>query len=265
MFPVRETDFALYLQHLSDTVGSKSTVEKAVSAVGWVQQLSGYPTLAESPFVRIVFDGLQRNLAKPKVRKEPVTTDMLSALVASFGMAPSLTDVRLVTACLLEFSAFLRYDEIVKLRCCDFTFRSQSTSIHILSCKTDQFRQGDSVLVARTGSPTCPVAILERYYSLAALPKQSKLRLFRGIVATMGSAFTLKACSVILELFLNKLAELGFDPKQFGLHSLRSGGATAAANSGVSDRLFKRHGRWRSESATDGYVNDSVSALMSVS
>ena len=69
MFPVRETDFALYLQHLSDTVGSKSTVEKAVNAVGWVHQLSGYPTLAESPFVRIVLDGLQRNLAKPQVCK----------------------------------------------------------------------------------------------------------------------------------------------------------------------------------------------------
>ena len=81
----------------------------------------------------------------------------------------------------------------------------------------------------------------------------------------MGSAFTLKACSVILELFLNRLAELGFDPKQFGLHSLRSGGAIAAANSGVPDRLFKRHGRWRSESAENGYVKDSVSALMSVS
>ena len=31
------------------------------------------------------------------------------------------------------------------------------------------------------------------------------------------------------------------------------------------DRLFKRHGRWRSESAKDGYVKDSIPALMSVS
>ena len=30
-------------------------------------------------------------------------------------------------------------------------------------------------------------------------------------------------------------------------------------------RLFKRHGRWRSETAKDGYVKDSMSALMSVS
>ena len=44
------------------------------------------------------------------------------------------------------------------------------------------------------------------------------------------------------------------DPKQFGMHSLRAGGATAAANAGVLDRLFKRHGHWRSETAKDGYI-----------
>ena len=63
------------------------------------------------------------------------------------------------------------------------------------------------------------------------------------------------------ELLLGKLSQLGFDVKQFGLHSLRAGGATAAANAGVADRLFKRHGRWRSESAKD---KDSVASLMSV-
>ena len=35
---------------------------------------------------------------------------------------------------------------------------------------------------------------------------------------------------------------LSMDPKLFGMHSLRAGGATAAANAGVPDRLFKRHG-----------------------
>ena len=52
---------------------------------------------------------------------------------------------------------------------------------------------------------------------------------------------------------------------QFGMHSLRAGGATAAANAGVPDRLFKRHGRWRSESAKDCYVKDSVDSRLSVS
>ena len=31
-----------------------------------------------------------------------------------------------------------------------------------------------------------------------------------------------------------------------GTHTLRRGGATAAANAGLPDRLFKRHARWAS-------------------
>ena len=43
------------------------------------------------------------------------------------------------------------------------------------------------------------------------------------------------------EIVLDAFSQLGFPAKLFGLHSLRSGGATAAANEGVNDRLFKRH------------------------
>ena len=59
------------------------------------------------------------------------------------------------------------------------------------------------------------------------------------------------------ELLLEKIKSIGMDPALFGMHSLRAGGATAAANAGAPDRLFKRHGRWKSESAKDGYVKDS--------
>ena len=54
------------------------------------------------------------------------------------------------------------------------------------------------------------------------------------------------------------------DVSTIGTHSLRSGGATAAANAGVPDGLFKRHGRWASESAKDGYVQDSLSSRLTV-
>ena len=45
---------------------------------------------------------------------------------------------------------------------------------------------------------------------------------------------------------------------------LRSGGASLAAYNGVSDRLFKRHGRWKSDRAKDGYIEDSLESLLSV-
>ena len=46
---------------------------------------------------------------------------------------------------------------------------------------------------------------------------------------------------------------------------MRSGGATAAANANVPDRIFKRHGRWKSENAKDGYVKDSLENRLEVS
>ncbi|XP_053398105.1 uncharacterized protein LOC123553335 [Mercenaria mercenaria] len=54
------------------------------------------------------------------------------------------------------------------------------------------------------------------------------------------------------------------DITQYCLHSLRSGGATAA-NSGIPDRMFKRHGRWLSDSAKDGCIKDFVDEKLKVS
>lgn len=61
------------------------------------------------------------------------------------------------------------------------------------------------------------------------------------------------------------LQSAGVTHGDFGLHSLRSGGVTAAANAGVPDRLFKRHGGWRSEQAKDGYLKESMEDLLAVS
>ena len=49
---------------------------------------------------------------------------------------------------------------------------------------------------------------------------------------------------------------LGETFSPLGLHTLRSGDATATANAGVNDSLFKRHGRWQSDKAKDGFVKD---------
>ncbi|VDI52067.1 Hypothetical predicted protein [Mytilus galloprovincialis] len=46
------------------------------------------------------------------------------------------------------------------------------------------------------------------------------------------------------------------------LHSLRSGGATAAAQSDVNERFIKRHGRWKSDTSKDGYIDDTFEKRM---
>ena len=104
---------------------------------------------------------------------------------------------------------------------------------------------------------------------VASIDQHSDLFLFRAIIKSRHGEKLRSAgritYSTLRELFSKKLIELGYPPDRYGLHSLRAGGATAAANAGVQDRLFKRHGQWKSEGAKDGYVEDSITKCLSVS
>ena len=76
-FPVKEVHLVLYTQHLSESTGSKAAVEEAVHALSWLHGLAGLQPLGGLPLVQTTLEGLKRTLARPKVRKEPITADML--------------------------------------------------------------------------------------------------------------------------------------------------------------------------------------------
>ena len=87
--------------------------------------------------------------------------------------------------------------------------------------------------------------------------------IFRNISHEKGS-FKLKDNNASLsysrtrEIFSEKFVQIGLEKGVFGTHSLRAGGASLAAQQNIPDRLFKAHGRWRSERAKDGYIKDSL-------
>ena len=206
-------------------------------------------------------------LAKRVVKKEPVSVEHLQQIVANTDMS-NLGDVRTATLCLLCFSAFLRYAEMADLRCSDVVITEEHMKLVIRKSKTDQYRQGNEVLVARTGNSTCPVKMMEVYLRLAEADLQSDEMLFRPIVATKRGARLRSSGKMSYtrtrELVLGALSNIGLDKSQFGVHSLRAGGATAAASAGIPDRAFKKHGRWKSERAKDRYVKDTESYRLSV-
>ena len=105
--------------------------------------------------------------------------------------------------------------------------------------------------MARTGSPTCSVAMLEQYFRLGGLSHSSTLSLFRGITRTKQGERLRASGSLSYTLWWILVSSDYI--------------VCVRANAGVADRLFKRHGRWRSEAAKDGYIKDSERALVSVS
>ena len=113
--------------------------------------------------------------------------------------------------------------------------------------------------MAEPADHSCPFKILSRYVEAANIDLNSSNLSFRTVYFCKSKRlYKLRSTSLSYsrtrELVLSAFSSLGYSPKAFGLHSLRSGGATAAANAGVHDRLFKRHRRGRSETAKDGYV-----------
>jgi len=74
-----------------------------------------------------------------------------------------------------------------------------------------------------------------------------------------------RSYSSIRFYFKASLKDIVPDISLFSTHSLRAGGASAAANAGVADRFFQRHGRWKTVSAKYDYVDDSLDSRLSVS
>ena len=268
-FPAKEHHVALYLQSIGQRLESKSAAEEAVNALAWVHSLAGLDSPTDKPFVQATLQGIRRIWCKPVHKRKPMTAEMLADMVHDTNRQPSLSNLRLTTFSLLAFAGFLRFDEVIHVRACDVVISVDMVKISLPRSKTDQFRQGHEVLIARTSTPTCPVAMLERYMATAGIASASDLFLFRGICKTKdGEKLRTSGClsyTTVRELFRKKLVNLGHSPDGFGLHSLRAGGASAAAQAGVPDRLFKQHGRWSSETAKDGYVEDSTENRLSVS
>ena len=143
--------------------------------------------------------------------------------------------------------------------------------IFIEKCKTDIYRNGNWIYIARANSELCLVATLQRYLNMEKINENSEEFIFRSITSHINHQHrTLKKKNVPLsytrvrELFLDVVTAVGME-KEFSLHSLRSGCASAIANAGVNDRLFKSHGRRRSERAKDGYIDDNIEAMLTVS
>ena len=146
---------------------------------------------------------------------------------------------------------FLRFSKLSNLKRSDFILHNTHMSIFIEKSKTDIYRKGQSLHLAKLNSNFCPLDLTKRYFVLAGIDKQCDKYISRRIKNTKNCQKLRKidkplSYTTLRGHILDLLANIGLNLKKFGLHSLRSGGAlAAAANLGVNNRLFKKHGGWK--------------------
>lgn len=266
--PATVNSLALYLSFLIQTRVSTSVLNAAFYAIKWEHDMNLYEeAIFKNKLVKMIMDGGEKLLSKPISKKEPITPEILKNIVSKFSNRNSLKDLRICCISLISYAGFLRFDELSHLQVKHVKFFSSHLEITLEKSKTDVYRKGNLVIISRTEKETCPVKMLETYFKTADLDgvKNKEEFIFRPL-SFFKSKNTHKLCKVnkpisytrAREIVLEALELLGLDKKQFGLHSFRSGGASQAASENVPDRLFKSHGRWRSEKAKDGYIKESL-------
>ena len=265
-FPASALHFSLYLISLVQSGYSFATIYSAFYSINFFHNSCGISNPCNSSFVKAILEGCKRvsaNFVSSKKRL-PICPEHLHALVQRFaGVNASLSDIRDVCLCLVSFAGFLRFNEASNIRWCDIDFKDTYFSLYIPRSKTDQYGSGSTRVVARTGNPTCPFNMLRRYAHLSGDSFNSTEFVFRSLSKSKNGNYSLRAGSKLSysrarELFIEKFKAIGLDTKLYGLHSLRIGGASAAANNDLPDRVIKKHGRWKSENVKDTYCREDI-------
>ena len=81
----------------------------------------------------------------------------------------NLSDLRTALLFVLGFNGLFRINELLDLQASDILLHDDHLEINIKSSKTDQFRQGNKVFIAKSGGVTCPHSLLSRYFLQLAL------------------------------------------------------------------------------------------------
>lgn len=181
------------------------------------------------------------------------------------GLKIPAIETRDIFLIILSMAGFLRESETVALEENDVHLENvivddkETPALLVLveKSKMDQTRRGHTIAIGKGTIPAvCPHAWFERY--MATRSKTAKSFFYNS---RNGEPLKSKTPNHIIKNWLRKI---GVDPKGFGSHSARSGGASAAAAKGVEERLIKRHGNWRSD-AVYLYIREPWDSLLSVS
>ena len=77
--------------------------------------------VSEMESLRSMINASLRSFSKPKVKKDPVTPEILQALLISKkkDKFPSLSDLRPEALCLIGYERFCRFNELCHIKACD--------------------------------------------------------------------------------------------------------------------------------------------------
>lgn len=271
--PADPFHICLYLNDLSKEKKQPGTITNALTGIRWGHLRKGYQSPTDDCLVQLTFKGALRIASEHKVsnQKEPLPPELVKKVCEEYGHSDNLMHKRFLLTVLIGYFGFLRIDEILWLQVKHFVFSTDHIDIMLEKSKTDQNRHGNKVTISDIDSNCSVKEVLDDYLTKAKLKDDSEAYILCKMVKTKEGhkaighhkiSYT-TARKEFLSL-LSSVMPITEDVRQFCTHSMRSGGATAAINNGVSEREIDLHGRWKSEKSRNKYLKDSLKRRLKI-
>ncbi|MDA9025373.1 tyrosine-type recombinase/integrase [Candidatus Pelagibacter sp.] len=227
---------SLYLTYLSTKDVKMSTLKRRLVSIGVIHKLKGYYLDTKHPAIIENIMGIKRRKGSIQKSKKPILISNLRNIINVIDKQKKeeIKKLRDRSIILIGFSGGFRRNEIVSLDYDDLDFVTEGLKINLRRSKTDQFGEGfTKALPYFDTSQYCPVVSLKNFLDLSKINSGPVFRRFNKGSTLSENRLTDQSVALLIKEYL-KLA--GIDSKNYSGHSLRSGFATSAAESGVEER-----------------------------
>ena len=227
---------SLYLTHLSTKDAKISTLKRRLVSIGVIHKLKGHYLDTKHPSIIENIMGIKRRKGSFQKAKKPILIKSLKLIINAIDQQnkQEIKKFRDRSIILIGFSGGFRRNEIVSLNYDDLDFVPEGLKINIKRSKTDQFGEGfTKALPYFDSSQYCPVISLKNWLDISKITSGPVFRRFLKGSKLSENRLTDQTVAILIKEYLN-LA--GINSKNYSGHSLRSGFATSAAESGVEER-----------------------------
>ena len=233
--PTEPKIVSLYLTHLS-AKSKISTLRRRLVSIGVVHKLKGHYLDTKHPAIIENLMGIKRKKGSIQTGKKPILINHLKQIINVIDeqKIEKIKKLRNRTLILVGFGGGFRRTELISLDYEDLDFVEEGVKITLRRSKTDQFGEGMiKGLPYFSNEKYCPVRSLRNWLTLSKIKTGSIFRrLAKGSTIT---SHRLTDQSVVL-IIKDCLKLAGIESQNYSGHSLRSGFATVAAESGADER-----------------------------
>ena len=247
---------SLYLTNLSTKEAKMSTLKRRLVSIGVIHKLKGYYLDTKHPSIIENIMGIKRRKGSIQKGKKPLLINSLKKIIDVIDQQnkEKIKKLRDRSIILIGFSGGFRRNEIVSLDYDDLDFVPEGLKISLRRSKTDQFGEGfTKALPYFDTSQYCPVISLKNFLDLSKINSGPVFRRFVKGSKLSENRLTDQTVALLIKEYLN-LA--GIDSKNFSGHSLRSGFATSAAESGVEERSIMSMTGHKSSEMVRRYIKE---------